>query len=281
MTDALSSENASRAERLPTLFIPHGGGPWPFLKPPAGQADPWAPLAAHLRGLDASIGRRPRAVLVISGHWEEAKPTVMTHPHPGLLYDYYGFPPHTYQLSYPAPGSPDLGARTRDLLKAAGIDSAEDAERGFDHGTFIPFMLVYPDADVPLVQLSLKAGLDPKTHLEIGRALAPLRDEDVLIVGSGLSFHNLRYFWSGDERITQGAQAFDEWLVAAIEEPDVNRRAERLTAWAQAPGAQLCHPTSEHLAPLFVAAGAAGDDIGQRVFADKTFGKANSGFRFG
>ncbi|MGQ3672913.1 DODA-type extradiol aromatic ring-opening family dioxygenase [Xanthobacter sp. TB0136] len=281
MTSPTSGDTPQNKPRLPTLFIPHGGGPWPFLKPPAGQVDPWAPLAAHLRALDAEIGRRPRAVLVVSGHWEAEKPTVTTHPHPGLLYDYYGFPPHTYQLSYPAPGSPALARRTRDLLAEAGIESGEDDARGFDHGTFIPFMLIYPQADVPLVQLSLKEGLDPRTHLDIGRALAPLRDEDVLIVGSGLSFHNLRHFWSADAQVAEGAAAFDAWLTQAVEEPDAERRAARLCAWAQAPSARLCHPTSEHLIPLLVAAGAAGTDTAVRTYANKTFGKANSGFRFG
>lgn len=281
MSSEMIQDATRETNRLPTLFIPHGGGPWPFLAPPAGRPDPWAPLAAYLRGLDASVGPRPRAVLVISGHWEEDLPTVMTNTHPGLLYDYYGFPPETYQLSYPAPGSTDLAARTRTLLESAGIATREDDARGFDHGTFIPFMLIYPDADVPLVQLSLKAGLDPKTHLAMGRALAPLRDEGVLIVGSGLSFHNLRFFWSGDARVAEGAEAFDNWLTAAVEEPDPARRAELLASWSEAPAAHLCHPTSEHLAPLFVAAGAAGTDKGQRNFNDHTFGKANSGYRFG
>lgn len=272
---------AGTGRRLPTLFIPHGGGPWPFLKPPAGQPDPWASLDTYLRGLDQSIGTRPRAVLVISGHWEERVPTVATNPHPGLLYDYYGFPEHTYQLSYPAPGSPELAVRTRALLVRAGINSAEDASRGFDHGTFIPFMLMYPQADVPLVQLSLQADLDPSFHMELGRALAPLRDEGVLIVGSGLSFHNLRLFWRPDEKTRAGARQFDDWLTHAVEEPDPEVRARHLQAWASAPSAHLCHPTSEHLAPLFVAAGAAGADQGRRTYSDTVFGLAHSGFRFG
>ncbi|MGQ3676381.1 DODA-type extradiol aromatic ring-opening family dioxygenase [Xanthobacter sp. TB0139] len=267
--------------RLPTLFIPHGGGPWPFLKPTPGQPAPWGTLETCLRGLDQAIGARPRAVLVISGHWEERLPTVSTHPHPGLLYDYYGFPEHTYQLSYPAPGSPELAARTRALLAHAGIDSAENASRGFDHGTFIPFMLIYPQADVPLVQLSLRADLDPTFHMELGQALAPLREEGVLIVGSGLSFHNLQRFWRPDEATRAAAQQFDDWLAATVEEPDPDMRARHLRAWESAPFARLCHPRSEHLVPLFVATGAAETDRGRRTYADTVFGLAHSGFQFG
>ena len=169
-------------------------------------------MAAYLRGIAASIGQRPTAILVISGHWEEAQPTVHVGRNPPLLFDYYGFPEHTYRLSYPAPGSPELAKRVRDLLAAAGIDSGEEAERGLDHGVFVPFLLVYPEADIPVVQLSLRQDLDPAAHLAIGRALAPLRDEGVLIVGSGMSFHNLRAFGSTDPRVIEAAQRFDDWL---------------------------------------------------------------------
>ncbi|MFG1478032.1 class III extradiol ring-cleavage dioxygenase [Xanthobacter sp. V4C-4] len=268
-------------KRWPTLFIAHGGGPWPFMPASPDPAASWDGLGRYLTGLDASLGERPKAVLVISGHWEESRPTVNTGAHPGMLYDYYGFPADTYKLSYPAPGSPELAARVRSLLEAAGIASGEDPARGYDHGVFIPFMLIYPHADVPLLQLSLQRELDPKAHLALGRALAPLRDEGVLIVGSGMSFHNLRALFSPDPGVGVAAEAFDAWLTEAVEQHDPQARDAKLAAWASAPAALASHPRSEHLVPLFVAAGAAGADIGRRTFHDHIFGKAYSGFQFG
>jgi aromatic ring-opening dioxygenase catalytic subunit (LigB family) len=267
--------------RLPTLFIPHGGGPWPFMQVMHGPPDTWDRLAEHLRGLDQVLGRRPKAVLVISGHWEAERPTVNTSPSPPMLFDYYGFPDHTYQLSYPAPGSPELARRVQDLLAKAGIKTDADPERGYDHGVFIPFMLIYPNADVPLLQLSLQEGLDPATHLAIGRALAPLRDEGVLIIGSGMSYHNLREFLTGSPRGNGAAESFDSWLTQAVEDTDPTERDRQLTRWSAAPGALSCHPRSEHLLPLMVAAGAAGADHGRRIFNDRIWGKAVSGYQFG
>ena len=268
-------------QRLPTLFIPHGGGPWPFMPVMHGPPDTWDRLAAYLRDLDQSLGVRPKAVLVISGHWEEARPTVNVSAQPLLLFDYYGFPEHTYRLAYPAPGAPDLARRVEALLGAAGFKTDEDAERGYDHGVFIPFMLVYPKADVPMVQLSLQEGLDPATHLAIGRALAPLRDEGVLIIGSGMSYHNLRELLGSGTRGNDASERFDSWLTQAVEEPDAGARDDKLTHWSEAPGALNAHPRSEHLLPLMVAAGAAGSDRGRRVFNDRIWGKAISGFQFG
>jgi aromatic ring-opening dioxygenase catalytic subunit (LigB family) len=268
-------------DRFPTLFIPHGGGPCFFMDPPPGAPHLWDRLAAYLRGIDASLGRRPRAVLVISGHWEAARPTVNVGAHPPLLFDYHGFPEHTYRLSYPAAGYPQLAVRVRELLGAAGIASDEDAVRGYDHGVFVPFLLIYPDADVPVVQLSLRANLDPNAHLDIGRALAPLRDEGVLIIGSGMSYHNLHEFFSPSERAIQASERFDTALSAAVEEADPTLRNAKLTAWAQMPDALACHPHAEHLLPLMVAAGAAGIDRGRRTWNDHLFGKAVSAFQFG
>ena len=268
--------------RLPTLFIPHGGGPCFFMPVAPGlPPDLWDGMAAYLRGLDASLGERPKAVLVISGHWETPDSTVNSGAHPPLLFDYYGFPPHTYQLTYPAPGSPALALRVRQLLAAADIPSAEDAQRGLDHGVFVPFKLIYPAADVPLVQLSLNQSLDPATHLHIGRALVPLRDEGVLIVGSGMSYHNLRNFYSSEPHAVAAAEQFDEWLNDAVTDAEPSGRASKLTAWGAAPGARACHPRPEHLMPLMVAAGAAGEDIGRRAFRDRLLGKPVAGFQFG
>jgi aromatic ring-opening dioxygenase catalytic subunit (LigB family) len=268
------------AERLPTLFIPHGGGPCFFMEPFAGlPPGAWDRLAAYLKGIDASLGVRPKAVLIVSGHWETERPTVNVAERPALLYDYYGFPEHTYRLTYPAAGEPALAARVRELLAQAGFESDAEGRRGLDHGVFVPLKLVYPDADVPVVQLSLQRGLDPAEHLAIGRALAPLRDEGVLIVGSGMSYHNLREMFS--PRGAEEAEAFDAWLTEAATEPDPAERERRLSRWADAPGAQRSHPRPEHLLPLMVAAGAAGGDGGERVFHDHVAGKPLSGYQFG
>lgn len=265
--------------RLPTLFIPHGGGPCFFMEtqPP----DLWDELAAYLKNLGPSLGVKPKAVLLISGHWEEPNPTVNSAPNPPLLFDYYGFPEHTYGLTYPAPGLPMLADHVRELLAKAGIPSDANPTRGLDHGVFVPFKLIYPDADVPIVQLSLHHSLDAAIHLQIGRALAPLRDEGVLIVGSGMSYHNLREMFQDGPRFNEPAAQFDEWLTGAVTDPDASERERKLVSWQQAPGALRCHPRPEHLLPLMVAAGAAGDDIGVRTFTDRILGKALSGFQFG
>jgi aromatic ring-opening dioxygenase catalytic subunit (LigB family) len=268
--------------RLPTLYIPHGGGPCFFMDTPPGlPRDLWERMGAYLRGIDASLGTRPKSVLVISGHWETERPTVNTATRPPLLFDYYGFPEHTYRLTYPVAGSPELARRVRELLTAADIASDEEPERGLDHGVFVPFKLVYPDADVPMVQLSLNRTLDAATHLAIGRALAPLRDEGILIVGSGMSYHNLRDMFSDDARVMRAAEDFDRWLTDAVTESDPAARERKLAAWHQAPGARASHPRPEHLIPLMVAAGAAGEDLGRVTYNEPLLGKPVSGFQFG
>jgi aromatic ring-opening dioxygenase catalytic subunit (LigB family) len=268
--------------RLPSLYIPHGGGPCFFMDAAPGlPRDLWDRMATYLRGIAASLDTRPSQVLVISGHWETERPTVNTATQPPLLFDYYGFPEHTYRLTYPVAGSPPLARRVREVLAAAEIPSDEEPERGLDHGVFIPFKLIYPDADIPLVQLSLNRNLDAATHLSLGRALAPLRDEGVLIVGSGMSYHNLRDLYSNDPRVMRAAVEFDDWLNDAVTESDPAARERKLGGWHQAPGARAAHPRPEHLIPLMVAAGAAGQDPGQRTYSEPLLGKPISGFRFG
>jgi aromatic ring-opening dioxygenase catalytic subunit (LigB family) len=247
------------------------------MDPPPAFPHLWDGMAAYLRGIDRAVGVRPKAVLVISGHWEAIEPTLNIAEKPSLLFDYYGFPEHTYQLTYPVSGAPELAPRVRTLLAAAGFTSAVDAERGLDHGVFVPFLLIYPHADVPIMQLSLQKGLDPALHLRIGRALAPLREEGVLIVGSGMSYHNLAMMFSG--RGAQAAASFDSWLSEAVRDPE--GRDEKLAAWRSAPGGSESHPREEHLIPLMVAAGAANGDIGVHSFSESIAGKALSGFRFG
>ena len=264
--------------RQPTLFIPHGGGPCFFMRP--GEGSPtgtWDSMGAYLKGIAATLPERPKAILIISGHWEERLPTIYAPAVAKLLFDYSGFPDYTYHLRYPAASDAAVAARVKQLLETTGFACGEDSDRGFDHGVFIPLMLMYPDADVPVVQLSLEAGYDAARHLAMGRALAPLRNEGVLIIGSGMSYHNLRAF--GDARENQAAAEFDEWLFAAVTNTPL--RAGAFTNWASAPGALRAHPQPEHLIPLFVAAGAALEEPAVRDYSDRVFGKAVSGFRFG
>ncbi len=260
--------------RLPTLFIPHGGGPCFFME--WSPAHTWDRMAAWLKTLVSSMAVKPKAILVISGHWEEPVFTVGSAPKPPLIYDYSGFPPHTYQLRFDAPGSPDLAQRVRDLLEGAGIPSGEDPQRGYDHGVFIPLKVALPEADLPVVQLSLKRNLDPEQHLAAGRALSPLRDEGVLIIGSGMSWHNMQGF---SPRYTATSETFDAWLEEAV--TDAAGRDEALSHWTGAPHARVAHPREEHLAPLFVAAGAAEGEAGRRIFSDIAMDVRLSAFAFG
>ena len=263
--------------KMPVAFVPHGGGPVTHvdLGMPKDEVEALGRYWRSVRGLTPST---PRAVLAVSAHWEEAAPTVMSSPHPPMLYDYYGFPPESYQITWPAPGDPALAARVRGLLSEAGFATAEDAQRGFDHGTFTPLKQTYPNAEVPVIQLSLKRGLDPAEHLAIGRALAPLREEGVFIVGSGDTFHNLREFFKGQP--FDRSVAFDAWLKDAVT-ASAAERDERLTNWTEAPFARYCHPREEHLIPLMVVAGAAGEDAGKVTWSGMFMGSQQSGFHFG
>jgi len=265
---------------LPTLFIPHGGGPC-FFMDGLGPKGSWDAMAGYLRGIAERLPEQPRAILVISGHWETEHPMVTSGTTPPLIYDYYGFPPHTYQLEYPAPGAPDLARRVQSLLDVAGFKTGGDAERGFDHGVFIPFLLAFPVADIPVVQLSLLRDRDPEAHLRLGEALQPLREEGILIVGSGMSYHNMRGFFSSDPRHAEASELFDKWLTDAVTDPDVARRRAALASWQGAPAARAAHPEEEHLLPLMVVAGAAGTTQGSRPFSDHTIGVRLSAFEFG
>lgn len=265
--------------RLPTYFISHGGGPWPWIKDLL--PGDWTALETSLRSIPRQIGQQPRAVLVVSGHWEEAEFTVQASPQPPMLYDYGGFPAFTYQIQYPAPGSPEVAARVGELLDGAGIAHATSSTRGFDHGVFAPLYVMYPEADVPILQLSLRKGYDPAQHLAVGRALASLRDEGVLIVGSGFSYHNLRLMGPAG---TVPSREFADWLNQVLVEGDVGQRSTELLGWERAPGARLSHPAEDHLIPLMVAVGAAGDDLGTRFYHEHNVmdaGITSSSFAFG
>lgn len=270
--------NSSNPNRLPTYFISHGGGPWPWLK--NQMPGIYDKLEASLADIPRQIGRKPRAILMVSGHWEQPDFTVMSSPAPGMVYDYSGFPDFTYSIQYPAPGSPAVAGRVQELLRAAGFSAPADASRGFDHGTFAPLAAMYPAADVPVLQLSIRQDYDIDAHLAAGRALAPLRDEDVLILGSGLSYHNLRLFGAAGKH---PSREFDTWLTEALCGATGEQRNAQLRTWTSAPSARLAHPDEDHLVPLPVAVGAAESEPGVRVYhEDSFFGSLTvSSFRFG
>jgi aromatic ring-opening dioxygenase catalytic subunit (LigB family) len=261
---------------MPVAFVPHGGGPVTHVDLGLPRAEVDA-LAGYWRSVRTLPPAPPRALLVISAHWECPAPTVMTSPNPPMLYDYGGMPAEAYRLSWPAPGDPALAAQVRERLVRAGFPADEDPVRGFDHGTFTPLMQAYPDADVPVVQLSLVSGLDVTQHMAIGRALAPLRDEGIFIVGSGDTFHNMGEFRrpSVSEKIVQ----FDEWLTGVVT-GDTAHRDERLERWTSAPFARFCHPREEHLLPLMVIAGAAGQDPGVVTWSGVFMGSRQTGYHF-
>jgi len=277
-TRALVSYLESLTMRMPTVFIPHGGGPWPFVDMGIPDQAGIEALAAYLRSVRAVPITPPRALLVVSAHWEAPVPTVMTSPHPPMLYDYSGFPPEAYRLTWPAPGDPQLASRVQELLQAAGFPTATDPRRGYDHGTFVPLKLTYPDADVPAVQMSLRRGLDATEHIAIGRALAPLRDENIFIIGSGMTYHDLSSFFHPSAK--RVSETFDAWLreTGTLEADERNRR---LSEWSKAPNARQAHPREEHLLPMMVIAGAAEEDRGRVAYEGTFMGVRLSAYHFG
>lgn len=238
-------------------------------------------LEQSLIEMQAELQYQPKAVLVVSGHWEEKGFAVSSGSNPGMIYDYSGFPDYLYQIKYGAPGSPQLARHVIDLLHSTGIDARPDANRGFDHGTFSLMKPLYPDENIPVVQLSLDARYDPALHLKVGRALAPLRDEGVLIIGSGLSYHNLSAMQGTEGH--RPSRHFDAWLQETLVHSAFAKRTERLVEWEKAPAARAAHPREDHLIPLMVAVGAAEDEPGFVTYHQNDFagGLTASSFRFG
>jgi len=253
------------------VYLSHGGGPLPLLGDP-GHVE----MGRVLKEISAGISR-PSAILVVSAHWEEALPTITSGPRPDLIYDYYGFPEAAYRISYPCPGAPDLARETARMLERSGIQSRLDGSRGFDHGLFIPLKIIYPEADIPCIQLSLMASLDPAAHIGLGRALGDLSWENLLVVGSGFSFHNMRAFFSDETPESREKNlAFDRWLRETCGEPlGEQERAHRLVNWEKVPHARYCHPREEHLLPLHFCYGMAGSPC-SRVFELEIMGKQSS-----
>ena len=257
------------------LYIPHGGGPLPLLGD-AGHDK----LVRFLTEIPTRI-RRPDAILIISAHWEELKPMVTSRKQPGLIYDYSGFPEEAYAIEYPAPGQPELAEEIVGLFKSKGRTAWRHSQRGFDHGVYIPLKIMYPDASIPCIQLSLLNSLDPADHIEIGKTLAGIQHDNLLVLGSGFSFHNLRAFMIKDASDSGvDNETFQQWLIDTCTSPmSEKQRVRRLSDWEAAPYARDCHPRVEHLLPLHVCAGMA-QSPGDVVFAEKVMGQKACAFRW-
>ena len=247
--------NGGSMTSLPrALFVSHGGGPMPLLGDPGHSQ-----MVTCLQGLAASFPR-PRAIVVVSAHWEEAVPTMTAHSNPPLIYDYSGFPPESYTIEYPCPGDPTLARDIQQLLGQRQIAANLDTTRGLDHGVFVPLKIMYPAADIPCVQMSLVNTLDGAVHIDIGSALQKLAQQNVLVIGSGFSFHNMRAFFGPTTAESSHLnQAFEDWLNNTCSNKEIAEpeRRQLLEHWTTAPGARFCHPREEHLLPLHVCYGVA------------------------
>lgn len=268
--------SASSSTLSPVLYVPHGGGPLPILGDERHQK-----MIAFLTEIATQLSE-PSAIVVISAHWEEDQATLTGGAHPGLIYDYSGFSPEAYQIQYDAPGDPKLAQDLRRMISAHDLPAGIDEQRGFDHGLFIPLKLMFPDARIPCVQLSLLKNLDPKMHIELGKAIAPLRKQNVLIIGSGMSFHNMRAFFSFSTDGIAANEAFNDWLIDTCTAPSLSseQREQRLIAWEKAPSARFCHPREEHLLPLHVCYGVTSAETPQSniVFNDEIMGTKVTSF---
>jgi 4,5-DOPA dioxygenase extradiol len=255
------------------VYFSHGGGPLPILGDPGHRA-----MVDFMVQLPSQL-KKPDLILVISAHWEESVATLMGAQRPAMFYDYYGFPDAAYEITYPAPGSPELASQVAALLSANNIPARIDLERGFDHGLFIPLKLMYPQADIPCLQLSLLRGLDAKAHIALGKALRELKGMNILVVGSGFSFHNLRAFsWGSIDAPDPANDLFQGWLIDVCTGPHSQSEREiLLVEWEKAPSARYCHPREEHLLPLHVCQAMA-DQPGKLIFNDNILGKRSVAF---
>jgi 4,5-DOPA dioxygenase extradiol len=235
-------------------------------------------MVAFMRQLPSRL-RRPEAILVISAHWEEDNATLLGAQSPAMFYDYYGFPDEAYEITYPAPGSPDLAHKIAELLNKNNIPTQIDPQRGFDHGLFIPLKLMYPRADIPALQLSLVRGLNPMAHIELGRALRTFMHENILVIGSGFSFHNMQAFsWHGENMPDPANDSFQNWLIDVCTGKILQSEREQcLIDWHKAPSARYCHPREEHLLPLHVCLGMANNSA-TVIFDDYILGKRGVAF---
>ncbi len=260
-------------QHSPVLFLPHGGGPLPLL-----EDENHREMLKFFHEIIPKLGV-PAAIIIISAHWEEEIVTITSGENPSLIYDYYGFPDEAYTVEYPAAGDPVLAQKIANLLRENGIESKLSDQRGFDHGVFVPLKILFPQANIPCVQLSLLNNLDPESHLKIGKALSKLRSEKTLIIGSGLSFHNMQSLMSQQNSLDQKNEEFEMWLIDACTNLNYasSVREQKLIKWSEAPFARYCQPREEHLLPLHVCVGAGGS-AAKLVFAGKIMGKKTSAF---
>lgn len=263
----------SATKKAQIVYFSHGGGPLPILGDPGHKA-----MIDFMTRLPSQLNK-PELILVISAHWEESAATLLGAAYPPMFYDYYGFPAQAYEITYPGPGSPAGANRIAELLQKNHISARIDPERGYDHGHFIPLKMMYPQADIPSLQLSLLRGLNPSAHIALGKALRELNQEAILVIGSGFSFHNLRAFsWQGMEAPDPANDAFQNWLIEVCTGPlTQSEREQSLIEWAKAPSARYCHPREEHLLPVHVCLGMA-DQPAKLVFDDKILGKRSVAF---
>ena len=263
--------NSKSPALSPVLYLPHGGGPLPILGDKGHEK-----MVSFLKEITSELGE-PAAILVISAHWEEEQATITSNSHPKIIYDYYGFPAEAYTIQYAAPGNPGLAKEIHALLIASGISTRLDEQRGFDHGLFVPLKLMFPHARITCIQLSLLKNLDPRKHIALGKAIASLREKNILIIGSGMSFHNLKTFFSNNIDSSKENEGFDHWLIETCTDPAISSevREQRLIEWEKAPFARFCHPREEHLLPLHVCYGIAcfGTPIAKVAFNDQIMGK--------
>ncbi len=237
------------------IYLSHGGGPFPLLGEPSHQS-----MVDQLSGIAASLPV-PERILLISAHWEESTFSVTGHPSPGLIYDYYGFPEEAYSITYAAPGDPQFAGTLQESVRAAGIKLSVSPERGFDHGMFVPLKIMFPQADIPVVQLSLSKHLDAAMHVRMGEALAKCDLSKTLVIGSGFSFHNMKAFFKPVAGADEMNDAFQLWLKTLMTDVGIREgeRSHQLINWeTTAPNARFCHPREEHLLPLHVCYGLAG-----------------------
>ena len=250
------------------IYFSHGGGPLPILGDPSHKK-----MITFMKQLPQQL-EKPDAVIVISAHWEESIPTVIGSESPPLLYDYYGFPEEAYKIEYPVPGNPELAKMAKVLLEEKGIQSKITGERGFDHGLFIPLKMMYPAAEIPMIQISLVRGLDPETHISLGNALQPLLEQNILVIGSGFSFHNMRAFtWDNSNKPDSRNNEFQDWLIdVCTGKYTKSEREQKLIEWEKIPHARYCHPREEHLLPLHVCLGISKEPANV-IFDDYILGK--------
>ena len=263
-----------KSQKSKILYFPHGGGPLPLLGDPGHST-----MIDFLKNIIPTLGN-PKAILLISAHWEERDATITGGKYPELIYDYYGFPEESYNIKYPAPGIPELAEKVFQLLNAEHINARIDTFRGFDHGMFVPLKIMYPKANIPCIQLSLLEGLDPEVHIKMGNALSKLKNENILILGSGFSFHNLRSLLTKNQNdVDPQNEKFEDWLINTCTSQDISedQREQKLTEWQNAPYARYCHPREEHLMPLHVCYGIAKSPA-KLVFNNKILGKRASAY---